>query len=225
VQSATRTEQEERIRYSAVTFRHLLDSLARPGKINTLEYPRFLSEPPFYTSPRGSLPFNVYALAAMMTLLDKEVTFAIAANGTWLAQQDTATQWVAVRSGASVASAEYASFALFCDGTSNGLLSQLHMGTLAEPEMSATAFYSVEQIGPALGALSDEGRSDGWLRLELVGSGIKDAHTLQVAGLERAELQHIVNARQGYPLGVDVYLVDAVGRCVGLPRTTSIKEQ
>ena len=225
MQSATRTEQEERIRYSAVTFRHLLDSLARPGKINTLEYPRFLSEPPFYTSARGSVPFNVYALAAMMTLLDKEVTFAIAANGTWLTQQDAATQWVAVRSGARVALPEYATFALFWNGTSNGLLSQLHVGTLAEPEMSATAFYSVEQIGPALGEPSDQEHSDGWLGLELSGPGIQDTHTLQVAGLDRAELQHIRNARRGYPLGVDVYLIDAVGRCVGLPRTTSIKEQ
>ena len=225
MQSATRTEQEERIRYSAVTFRCLLDSLARPGKITTLEYPRFFGEPPFYTSARGSVPFNVYALAAMMTLLDKEVTFAIAANGTWLAQQDTATQWVAVRSGASVAPPEYAAFALFWHGTSNGLLSQLSVGTLTEPEMSATAFYSVEQISPTIGELSDEERSDGWLRLELSGPGIQSVHTLQVAGLERAELQYIGNARRGYPLGVDVYLIDTVGRCVGLPRTTSIKER
>ncbi len=224
MQSATRTEQEERIRYSAVTFRHLLDSLARPGKINILEYPRFLSEPPFYTSPRGPVPFNVYALAAMMTLLDKEVTFAIAASGVWLTQQDTAMQWISVRSGANAASPEQATFALFCDGTSNGLLSQLHMGTLAEPEMSATAFYSVEQISFPLHELSDEERSESWLRLELEGPGIKDVCDIQVAGLERAEVQRIANARQGYPLGVDVYLIDAIGRCVGLPRTTSIKE-
>ena len=225
MQSATRTEQEERIRYSAVTFRHLLDSLAHPGKINTLEYPRFFDEPPFYTSSLGSVPFNSYALAALMSLLDKEVTFAIAVNGTWLSPQDTAVRWVAVRSGANAAPPENADFAFFCGGTSKGLLSQLHVGTLAEPEMSATAFYSVEQLGPVLGELSDEERSDGWLRLELSGPGIKDTHALQVAGLERAELQHIVNARRGYPLGVDVYLIDAIGRCVGLPRTTNIKER
>ncbi len=223
MQSITRTEQENR--YSAVTFRHLLDSLARPGKINTLEYPRFLGEPPSYTSPVTStpMPFNVYALAAMMTLLDKEVTFAIAANGVWLAQQDAVVQWITVRSGASTAPPETAAFVLFCDGTSNGSLSQLHVGTLAEPEMSATAFYSVEQINSTSGTLSSEERRNGWIRLELVGPGIKDVRTLQVAGLERAELQHIVNARQGYPLGVDVYLIDALGHCIGLPRTTSIK--
>ena len=32
--------------YSAITFRCLLDSLARPGKVNQLEYPHVFGEPP-----------------------------------------------------------------------------------------------------------------------------------------------------------------------------------
>ena len=225
MQSATRTEQEERIRYSAVTFRHLLDSLARPGKINTLEYPRTLGDPPFYRSTNTGVrvPLNIYALGAMMTLLDKEVTFVLSANGTWLAPHDAATQWVAIRSGASVASPESATFALFCTGTSHGLLTQLDVGTLSEPEASATAFYCVEHVSDVVEPLGDEERRDSWLRLELSGPGIKDMQSISIAGLEREELQHIIKTRQGYPLGVDIYLIDAIGRCVGLPRTTRIK--
>jgi len=221
VQSAIRTEQEERIRYSAVTFRSLLDSLARPGKITTLEYPHTLSEPPLYSS--ALVPVNIYALAAMMTLLDKEVTFVIATNGAWLTPQDALVQWIVLRSGASVALPEKATFAFFCDGKSGGLLTRLSVGTLAEPEASATAFYCVEQVADAVGPLSDEERSDGWLKLELSGPGIQDTSSIHVAGLERAELQHILATRQGYPLGVDVHLIDALGHCIGLPRTTRIK--
>ncbi|GAC1403851.1 MAG: phosphonate C-P lyase system protein PhnH [Ktedonobacteraceae bacterium] len=223
MQSATRTEQEERIRYSAVTFRHLLDSLARPGKINTLEYPHVLGEPPFYHSTIALVPLNLYALGALMTLLDQEVTFVLAANGTWLEQQDVTVQWIVVRSGAGVASPENATFAFFCDGKSGGLLTQLSVGTLQEPESSATAFYCVEQVSDAVGLLSDDERSNGCLQLELSGPGIKDVQSIRLAGLEREELQHILAMRQGYPLGVDVYLIDAVGHCVGLPRTTRIK--
>ena len=221
MQSATRTQQEDSIRYSAVTFRSLLDSLARPGKITMLEYPHMLGELSLYAST--NTPVNMYALAAMMTLLDKEVTFAIAANGAWLTSQDALVQWVILRSGASVTSPENATFAFFCDGKSEGLLTQLSAGTLAEPEASTTAFYCVEHVDDAVKPLSDEERSDGWMKLELSGPGIKDTSTIHVAGLEREELQYILTMRQGYPLGVDVYLIDAIGRCVGLPRTTRIK--
>ncbi len=225
MQSVTRIEQEERIRHSAVTFRHLLNALARPGTIVSLEYPTFLDEALTYFSAveDEAVSVNGYALGAMMTLLDKEVTFALAANGVWLAAQDALVRWVGVRTGASVVAPESASFAFFCDGRSAGLLTRLHRGTLAEPEMSATAFYCVESLRAAFGTPTNEERSDGWLRLELVGPGIQTTHVLTVAGLDREELQDIRTTRQGYPLGVDVYLIDASGQCVGLPRTTTIK--
>src|SRR5437763_16060950 len=39
-----RTMVQERTLYNAVTFRRRLDSMARPGKINQLEYPHFVGE-------------------------------------------------------------------------------------------------------------------------------------------------------------------------------------
>ncbi len=209
--------QHEQIHYSTVTFRSLLDSLARPGKITMLEHPHWLDTPPLYSA--SSTPVNIYALAAMMTLLDKEVTFIIAAHNTWLSTQEALVQWVTLRSGSSVASPEGATFALFCGGKSDGLLPQLNVGTLAEPEGSATAFYCVEQIGNTARVYTDEENSE---KLLLSGPGIKDTSTLYVDGLEREALRSILAMRQGYPLGVDIFLIDAVGRCVGLPRTTNI---
>jgi len=219
------TEQEEHIRYSTVTFRHLLDSLARPGKITTLEPPPFLQEMPVYFSlhEAAPIPVNGYGLGALLTLLDKEVTFVMAANGVWLNAQDALMRWIVTRSGAGVGTPESATFAFFCDGESSGLLTQLPRGTLVEPELSATAFYCVESLVDAFGPLTNEERSDGWLKLELTGPGIEDTHAIRIAGLAHEELQHIRQTRQGYPLGVDVYMIDASGRCVGLPRTTAIK--
>jgi hypothetical protein len=46
--------RNQQVIYSATTFRLLLDSPARPGKINALEYPRFLGAPPsFYSQARA----------------------------------------------------------------------------------------------------------------------------------------------------------------------------
>jgi len=61
------------------------------------------------------------------------------------------------------------------------------------------------------------------MTLELTGPGIEVTDTIDVVGLHREEVARIQLARQSYPLGVDLYLVDSTGHCVGLPRTTSIQ--
>src|ERR1700751_4794287 len=96
---------QEQTLYSAITFRCLLDSLARPGKINQLEYPGFVGEAPYYhlQAREIAVPVNLYALGAMLTLLDREVTFAVAADGEWLADVAPLIQWLALRSGSALA--------------------------------------------------------------------------------------------------------------------------
>jgi alpha-D-ribose 1-methylphosphonate 5-triphosphate synthase subunit PhnH len=213
----------EQTRYSATTFRHLLDSLARPGKINHLEYPHFLGEPPCYYAQASAtdVPVNLYALGAVLTLLDREVTFAVAASGQWLPHAVPIVQWLTLRSGSTCVTPEAAMFAFFCEGKSAGLVTQLNRGTLLEPESSTTAFYCVERLLEQADALSDEDAP--WVALELTGPGIELTHTLSVEGMDRAEIAQINVARRSYPLGIDVCLIDAVGRCVGLPRTTRIR--
>ncbi len=210
--------RNQQVIYSATTFRLLLDSLARPGKINALEYPIFPGAPPsFYSQARATdLPVNFYALGALLTLLDGEVSFIIAANGQWQPANSSVVQWLALRSDANVAKPESARFALFCDGRSDGLVSQLNAGTLLEPEESATAFYCVEQLE------SEVALDDDWLTLALSGPGILSKNIVHVAGLSVDEIEYIDATRRHYPLGVDIYLIDALGNCVGLPRTTRI---
>lgn len=209
---------EEQYHYSAIIFRHLLDCMARPGKINHLEYPHFLGEPPCYEveATPASAPANLHALGALLTLLDREVTFTVAMNGQWLPPVAPIVQWLILRSGAMTRTAEHAMFAFFCDHTSTDLILQLNRGTLVKPETSATAFYCVERLmHPA-----DQLEETTSILLELRGPGIEEVSRICVAGLERCDVEQISRARQGYPLGIDMYLIDTAGRCIGLPRTT-----
>ncbi len=205
--------------YSATTFRRLLDIMARPGKINQLEYPHLLEEPPrSHVQTRATdTSLNLYALGAMLTLLDREVTFAISTEGHWLSQTSPLVQWLLLRSGSTLTPPESALFAFFCEGRSNGLITQLSRGTQLEPESSTTAFYCVRQLADRPAENLD------WLTLELTGPGIEHMHRVSVTGLARSEIKLINLTRQGYPLGIDVYLIDSLGRCIGLPRTTNIK--
>lgn len=225
----TKYEQEERIYYSAITFRRLLDSLARPGKITTLDVPHFLGELPdmsFPLYPEAStfpVPLNAYALGALMTLLDKEVTFALAADGMWSQSNASVMQWISLRCGARVAPPNVATFAFLCDSASSILLPQLHAGTLLEPETSTTAFCCVEQLTSIMPVLEDNADVEEWLQLSLNGPGIDGSRTLYVSQSASSLMNSIIATRQRYPLGIDVYLVDVMGRCVGLPRTTHIQ--
>ncbi len=208
----------QQVIYSATTFRQLLDSLARPGKINDLEYPSSPGAPPsFYSQAQATdLPVNFYALGALLTILDGEVSFIVAANGQWQPANSPVVQWLALRSDANVAKPESAHFALFCDGQSAGLVTQLNAGTLLEPEESATAFYCVERLA------SEGDLDEDWMTLALSGPGILSKNIVHVAGLSVDEIEYIDATRRHYPLGIDVYLIDALGHCVGLPRTSRI---
>ncbi|WP_165423010.1 phosphonate C-P lyase system protein PhnH [Ktedonosporobacter rubrisoli] len=261
--AAWHDRQQRYIHYSTGVFRQLLDCLARPGKLNRLEDPIFLDDLPTYYSARrqAQVPFNRYALGALMTLLDGEVSFTLAADGHWLSESDAAVYWLALRTGSHSAAASEATFALFCDGKSGGLLRELSLGTLLEPELSATAIYCVERLADEREQLS----GPEVISCALRGPGIPDLRRLQISGLEAHELE-LIKATRGvqqssiqeqsseplaleigqdneqartlsadeasdkkesdssgdFALGVDVYLIDATGLCVGLPRTTRL---
>ncbi len=215
-------KQDAQVLYSALTFRNLLDSLARPGKIKQLAYLHWLGEIPSYQVQAGATAgkINAYALGTLLTLLDRETSFILAAREQWLAPTEPIMQWMVLRSGANIAPPDQAAFALFCDQSGSELITQLNRGTLLEPECSATAIYCIEQL--TQGGEETE-RPEQGMRLELRGPGIEKRHIVDVLGLSDTHLQSIIAARRGYPLGTDVYLVDDTGRCIGLPRTTRIR--
>lgn len=146
--------------------------------------------------------------SVLETLLDHEVTFAAVGEGASEMQRK-----LSLGTGARVVLLREADFALALGGDLRGGLLKLKRGTLEDPADGATAVYSVERLtvrGP--------------LTLSLSGPGVPEGRTVGVEGLAEGEVDGILEARVGYPMGVDVYLADREGTVVGLPRSTRVEE-
>lgn len=206
-------QQDAYVFYSTRVFRVLLDSLARPGKVNQLEYPHFLKEIP---ADAVGTRINFFALGALLSLLDRETSFILAAQNAWLPQESALAQWITLSSGAHVALPDQAAFALVCDRESGGLTKELYPGSFLEPENSATAIYCLERIAQNSDDLAGTTNT---CTLELRGPGIEEKQIVHLQGLDEATL---LATRHRYPLGIDVYLIDSAGRCIGLPRSTYV---
>jgi alpha-D-ribose 1-methylphosphonate 5-triphosphate synthase subunit PhnH len=106
----------------------------------------------------------------------------------------------------------HADFVLVRGGDSGGELARVRQGTLLDPALGATAIYELDAVGA------------GPLALSLTGPGVGPRpRTLRLTGLCEAEVGLIRRTRAGYPLGVDVILVDRAGRCAALPRSTTVE--
>ena len=212
MQTGTRTIQQMITFYSAATFRRLLDSSARPGTLGQLAYPDFFDPPPMH----NDRPCNLYALGALLTLIDGETTFAVGDGAAWLDGSATVCQWLRLRSGSQAVAPGTAAFALLLGGNAAARVSDLNQGDVIAPEQSATIVWCVEALSPQ--------EFDGATQLELRGVGIATTTNIYVASLTDTDVASIVATRQHYPLGLDVYLIDTAGRCLGLPRTTKISQ-
>ena len=199
----TPTAYEE---FCTITYRLLLDCLSRPGTIVQLPTVDFLAVP---TDLIAGSTTNPFCLAACMSLVDQETSVVLAAAGNWVAEHHPAAAWVHVRTNARRSAASDSAFACLWDVASLALLPSLSHGSLTFPERSATAFCAVD-------SLSAHGT---W---ELSGPGIQTTKELGISNVTSEQMGYIQASRQSYPLGVDVFLVDATGRCVGLPRSTRI---
>jgi alpha-D-ribose 1-methylphosphonate 5-triphosphate synthase subunit PhnH len=91
-------------------------------------------------------------------------------------------------------------------------IEQASVGTALFPDQSATLF-----LGCAPGSLSEK---DGGTHLSLTGPGIKSQQDVHFAGIG-VELWAL-RQRAICPLGWDIFIVDPVGKLIGLPRTTKI---
>lgn len=80
------------------------------------------------------------------------------------------------------------------------------LGTLESPELGATILLTVAALG----------KGAAW---QLSGPGIAATQALAIAGLDPAWLAHRQVWNDGFPLGVDLILMDA-NSVVALPRTT-----
>lgn len=59
--------------------------------------------------------------------------------------------------------------------------------------------------------------------LRVKGPGVRDLTVLSVTGLDARYLEERSQANRFYPLGIDLFLVDAEGRVAGIPRTSAVE--
>jgi len=145
------------------------------------------------------------AFTVALTLLDGEVTFAAPGDGAFAGRVSRATR-------ARPAPLPEADFVFLPAAGAEEGLRAMKQGTLEAPEEGATAMVLVE-------SLKKEG---GDAVLELSGPGVAGRRTLGVVGLPAGAVEAIRESRSGYPLGVDVFLLDGAGRVAGLPRSTRV---
>ncbi|MEU6657621.1 phosphonate C-P lyase system protein PhnH [Streptomyces sp. NPDC046821] len=183
-------------RASQRDFGVLLDVLARPGRVRSLEVPE--------GTPAAAV--------AACGLLDVEVrTHVLTGPGD--------TEWgAALHSATSAPRAElpFARTVVALRPVTAGDIATLAVGTPIAPEDGARLFASVD-------ALDGDGPHD--VDLLLSGPGVPDGteRRLRVRGLEPAVLDALARANSAFPCGVDVFLVAPDGRIAGLPRTARVR--
>lgn len=184
---------DDPVQQSQQAFRALLDAMARPGRVTTVE-----SET---GHPEGLAP----ALAAtLLTLadLDTPVWFGPGFDN------EAVKTWLRFHSGAPLATkSDQAAFALL-DATQMPALESFSFGTDESPERGATLLVQVSGLtGPAA--------------MTWRGPGIRDSIAMPYCGLDQTLWRQRAALSTEFPRGLDLYL--GCGRdLVALPRSTAI---
>ncbi|SIR29200.1 alpha-D-ribose 1-methylphosphonate 5-triphosphate synthase subunit PhnH [Rhizobium sp. RU20A] len=180
---------------SQAVFRALMDAMARPGRIQTLD-----------DSVDPPAPFSRAMGAVALTLLDAD-------TAVWLtpaARASVVPSWISFHSGARVTEDKAAAqFAFVEAGQSLPPLSSFALGTQDYPDRSTTLVVEL----PALG---------GGAPLLARGPGIETTQTIAPSGLPPIFTTLWRDNRALFPRGVDLILT-AGSDLLCLPRSTSLQ--
>ncbi len=196
-------------------FRSILDAMARPGSIVRL--PDINITPPVT---------NRYPLLVLMTLLDHEVSFCVSGhsdtnvNTNENGNRQAVAEYLELNTGSKESAFGDADLILVYRGSSHGLIRMAKQGTFEYPDESATVVYDVGSIENRRHE-GEKGYNKEML-LELFGPGIADKCTLEISGIERVEIEDILELRD-YPLGIDAIFSDKAGNIVCIPRSTNMR--
>lgn len=182
------------------TFRCLLESMSRPGRLCTLPF-----SPADVQAPWAAL------LLVLESLLDQEVTFAvIGGNGSGDLEER-----IAERTRCSVAAVGLADYIIAAADCGSGEILQAKRGSLQYPDTSATIIFPVQAIP------SQESRPP---VIALAGPGIRGEILLgPIKGFDFRQIEYLKGLNSEFPLGVDTILVDGGGRILSIPRSTNLR--
>lgn len=187
---------------SQAVFRLLLDALARPGVI--VELPDRLV---------GRVP---NALVPLLALLGHDTTFNIVGD-----ESGDLTALVRHVTGGRPSPIIEATFVAVTRLGDEFNLSQVAPGTRLRPDLAAQVAISFR--GRLSSTVSDERSVAHRVCITLSGPGVPDERRIFLEG-EVSELLDVFESRRSTPeAGVDVWIFDAVGNIVGVPRTTHLE--
>ena len=183
-------------RDSQTAYRRILDAMAYPGRIETIDLPL---DPP--------VGLSAAAAAVALTLLDMDVELWLSAS-----LNDTLAPWARFHCGCPVVAGAKldAAFGLLGKGDTCPPLATARLEDPERPDISTTLIVECESLtgGPALRA---------------TGPGIKDAITVSPEGFPEQLWAERHALRSLLPLGVDLILT-AGSQVMALPRSTRIEE-
>lgn len=193
----------DEVHHSQSHFRELLDSMARPGKVNTLEE---LNVSP----PAGVLKSTAYVCLA---LLNRDVSY-YHSNGS-----NAIEEYLRINTGCTYAELEEADFIVAKGSDMPEMVEFAKEGILTYPETGASLILEVdhvseEEISPAI-------------KLGLSGPGVDGKRIIWVAGWQCSWVQSLNEKNCEYPLGVDTILSFETprgeARICCIPRSTKIE--
>ncbi len=186
---------------SQTVFRHALDALSLPGRVQTLGASGGLQG---MQAPQGA---NPAAAALLLALLDQDCKLWLSPG---LAQGDAAA-WLRFHTGCLVVvDAALADFAWIASASELPALEVFAQGSAEYPDQSATCIVQVESL---------DSPTPAWT---LRGPGIKGSTQLHIDGLASEFAAQWRMGQTHFPCGVDFFFTQGEA-FVGLPRSTLIE--
>ena len=179
-------------------FRLLLDSMSRPGKINTFPAADILP-------PQG---LNHAAAFTGLALLNPDVTYYIAGN-----DSDETANYLLINTASQQADVAVADYIFLPENHNAEGLEEARTGTPVYPEDSATLIASADRVSgqPHEGALA----------ISLKGPGVNGEAMAYVSGISVELLDFVKEQNSEYPLGTDLIITDRYSNILCIPRSNN----
>lgn len=181
-------------------FRLILDSMARPGKINVI--------PDLNIQPTDGI--NKASALIGFALLNTDASFCAIGE-----LSESIAAYINLHTAADIVALQKADFVFVNGNQSDAFIADLKNGTLPYPEDSATIVLDVFNI--SIDETADS------LQLNLKGPGIKTVETVYVTGLNHAILDAVKEQNFEFPLGIDLILTDKENNMICIPRSNDFK--
>lgn len=177
-------------------YRIVLDSMARPGKINLL--------PPSISLPPAGM--NTASALVGFALLNADVSFC-----TMGPDRDERAKYLSLNTASRSIGSDQADFIFLPVNQEGTELGQVKTGTLPYPEEGATVVVDADEISCT--------HMTGSIGVILKGPGVEGEKKVYVRGLQPSLLDMLKTQNMEFPLGIDAIITDKENRLFCIPRS------